>query len=453
MARSGSGFGSGSGSSACVAMSQWKCGNECILDYSQCHGQCQEGWVPCGGGSWCIRKDRRDEYWECGDSCLFKSRPCDSTCPPDHFLCCDSCIPEDDLLVREDEDMLVREDEDMLVRENEDMIFREDEDMISREDEDMISREGPNVSSENVLSRAEPASPSKSWPSKADTSLSSQKWLPRADTDLSSESMLSRSEPAVSSKRWISKLDPAVSSESVPRMEPPGRWMCGQDCIPTSKPCQGECPHGSFLCGKLCVSNRRRWFLRSCGSECINEGKQCNGSCPSHTPVHCGNTTYLPMSDRFYKTCGTKCIFVKYNYEICNGSCPEGLYPCGDWCIEDTSTDGCPCTNATIKCGHVRNDRECRLNTTTNQQRCGEACFKFNQTTGALSTAQYPERYLSDQYCSMNISAPLGYQVLITFHDFDFFSYQSLDALKMYDNADTDKKDYLKKQFVNDTFI
>ena len=86
--------------------------------------------------------------------------------------------------------------------------------------------------------------------------------------------------------------------------------------------------------------------------------------------------------------------------------------------MTDTNTDTCDsaCSVGTLKCG---SEGGCRVNSTFNQERCGEACFKFNQETGALSTAQYPLPYNTNQNCVLKLSAPEGYHVLVNIHEYE----------------------------------
>ena len=131
----------------------------------------------------------------------------------------------------------------------------------------------------------------------------------------------------------------------------------------------------------------------------------------------CGKTTCYPDdTSQSYRTCGDRCLHLTTS---CNGTCPEDLLLCGEQCVTNTSSSQCDssCSAGSMKCG---TEGACRVNSTYNQERCGEACFVYNQTTGALLTAQYPSPYLIDQNCVLNISAPEGYQVLVNIHDYDF---------------------------------
>ena len=159
---------------------------------------------------------------------------------------------------------------------------------------------------------------------------------------------------------------------------------------------------------------------RTCGAACIREEKQCNGSCPLHRSVPCGKTTCHKKDEaQSERTCGDLCLS---NDVTCNGTCPKNLLPCGEKCVIDTSSSQCDstCSAGTLKCGM---EKGCRVNTTYNQERCGEACFKYNPETGALSTAQYPLPYLTNQNCVLNISAPEGYHVLVNIHEYEIRDY------------------------------
>ena len=135
---------------------------------------------------------------------------------------------------------------------------------------------------------------------------------------------------------------------------------------------------------------------------------------------------------------------------------------CGDRCIDPFTS--CPCEPGELPCGpvvssgticipqfcapHRSPEPYCRTNTEDNKQRCAEACFKYDQTSGALSTTQYPAPYLNNQDCDLDLSAPEGYQIFIQFHDFQI---DSSDFFTLYDGLTEDKNQLYEKRKGNDT--
>ena len=253
-------------------------------------------------------------------------------------------------------------------------------------------------------------------------------------------------------------------------------YVVFQDCLSTSKACEGVCKEGFFSCGDGCKQDteHNRRYYRSCGKECITESEQCNGSCPAHRSLPCGDTTCYPQDSYYsrtyrtcradcirdstqchgscpphksvmcgkttcypndtsqsYRTCGDRCL---HRTTSCNGTCPEDLLLCGEQCVTNTSSSQCDpsCSAGSMKCG---TEGACRVNSYYNQERCGEACFVYNQTTGALRTAQYPSLYLNSQNCVLDISAPDGYQVLVSVLDYEFE--QGPDYVSFYEGLST----------------
>ena len=217
-------------------------------------------------------------------------------------------------------------------------------------------------------------------------------------------------------------------------------WQCGEDCLPRTQSCLGECSEGFFSCGAECRRDDVHRHTWTCGRECIHVDTACNGSCKSETR----------------RVCGDKCIDSSTS---CNGACPEELILCGAACVaQDSSDTMCPCEPGTLPCGPAGvldspakicitqfcqtwsySEPFCRINTDDNQQRCAEACFKYDRATGALSTTQYPEPYLNNQDCGLDISAPEGYQIFIQFLDFETDYWD--DFLYIYDALTVEKRE------------
>jgi hypothetical protein len=183
----------------------------------------------------------------------------------------------------------------------------------------------------------------------------------------------------------------------------PGRLLCGDVCVETTKACEGVCPAGKHECKGVCVSNMD---IANCGTSCTacpvpaNGSATCNGlmcgvacaagfhrcgmGCASNTSTAtCGTTscTPCPVPANGGATCdGTKC----------GVTCAEGLHACGTDCVDSKSIASCgtrcmacqPPPNAHATCDGTACGYACDAGTfACGDKQCGRTSWEFESGT------------------------------------------------------------------------